>query len=95
MDSKLGYFIGKEGLVDAVSKEAPGLRAATESSGNWAGFGDYATKVAVHATNQTVRSIFTDCIPATNYNHIIWEAWATEEAGKPHVLVLFYGPRKP
>ncbi len=94
-DSECGYFIQGGGLFDAASKEAPGIWDQTEASGNWVGCGDYVTKVTINATNETVRSIFTDCVPLADYSPVLWSAVATKEAGKPRVWVLFGGPKKP
>lgn len=85
-----------EGLVAAMGKIVGGIRDGSEEAGSNILEGqitDCVTVVNINATNQTVRSILTDYLPATNYCSILWRAVTTRQEGKPMVLVQFYGPR--
>jgi hypothetical protein len=53
---------------------------------------DSTTEVKVAATNETVRSIFTDCLPTTNYFAVMWLAETTMVNGNKRVVVEFCGP---
>lgn len=44
------------------------------------------------AKNQTVRSIFTDCIPLADYGPILWRAVSKSQEGKEKIVVQYYGP---
>jgi hypothetical protein len=93
------------GLLPAVAEKAGDIRAGLENSGASSGGGsglatDSITKVNINATNETVRSIFTDCLPTANYNPVMWTAVTTKRGNAQNelvqcVLVDFFGPNKP
>ena len=92
------------GLLPAVAEKVGDIRGGCENSGGGGGGGgcpwDFDTQINVNATNETVRSIFTDCLPTANYNPVMWVA-VTSKRNDEHnemvqcVLVGFYGPKKP
>jgi hypothetical protein len=91
------------GLLPAVAEKAGDIRDGLETSGS-SGFGGYSwdnvTQINVNATNETVRSIFTDCLPTANYNPVIWVAVTSKRNNVQNelvqcVLVHFFGPKKP
>ncbi len=82
------------GLVVAVAEKVGVVLDGTEEAGSQGAFNDCVTVVAVNASNATVRSILTDCIPLGGYKTILWRAVTTKAEGKPEVLVQFYGPKK-
>jgi|SRR5665213_416104 len=99
-----GYATLVGGLLPAVAEKVGDIRGGSETSGG-GGFGggspwDSVTQINVNATNETVRSIFTDCLPTTNYNPVMWVA-VTSKRNDEHnemvqcVLVHFFGPKKP
>ena len=92
------------GLLPAVAEKAGDIRSGSDTSGGGGGAGgspwDDVTQINVNATNETVRSIFTDCLPTANYNPVMWVA-VTSKRNDEHnemvqcVLVDFFGPKKP
>ena len=104
--SALGSEILAGGLLAAVAEKVPDITAGAEGAGGGGGgFGmpsDWVTQVSINSTNETVRSIFTDCLPAADYHAVMWTA-VTTKRGNLNVLappgscvmVHFFGPRKP
>ena len=91
------WFRTEGGLIPAVAEKIKeDIREGTEDNNIPGMVGDASTRVNVHATNETVRSIFTDCLSITNYNAILWRAVATTATvGDTNcVLVQFFGPKK-
>lgn len=99
--TKPGFAMLVGGLLPAVAEKAGDIRGGLETSGS-SGFGGFSwdgvTQINVNATNETVRSIFTDYLPATNYNPVMWTAVTTKRIGEHGelvqcVLVHFFGQR--
>jgi hypothetical protein len=89
-----GQNISKgNGLIPVVSQQVKGIQGGTEEAGSQGAVNDCVTVVNIHATNQTVRSIFTDCIPLDKYKAVLWRAVITNTNDTPQVLVQFYGPK--
>jgi len=91
------------GLLPAVAKKAGDIRGGLETAGS-SGFGGFSwdgvTQINVNATNETVRSIFTDCLPTTNYNPVMWVAITSKRNNAQNELVQceivhFFGSKKP
>jgi hypothetical protein len=58
-------------------------------------FDDHVTKVEIHAKEQKVRDILTDCVPLEGgYSPLLWFAETTIVDGKPKTTVQYYGPRR-
>ncbi|HUZ06580.1 MAG TPA: hypothetical protein VMV89_03750, partial [Candidatus Paceibacterota bacterium] len=91
-----GYAIAVGGLLAAVAEKAGRIMGGSLDSTFMGMAGDHgATRVNVNATNETVRSILTDCLPA-NYNTVMWSAQTAVMNGidgKQWVLVQFFGQR--
>jgi hypothetical protein len=93
------------GLLPALAEKAGDIRAGLENTGASSGGGgglatDNITEVNINATNETVRSIFTDCLPTANYNPVMWTAVTSKRGNAQNelvqcVLVDFFGPKKP
>ena len=80
------------GLLPVVAEKAGDIRAGLENSGASSGGGgglatDNITEVNINATNETVRSIFTDCLPTANYNPVMWTAATTQRGNAQNELV--------
>jgi hypothetical protein len=101
-----GFQIEVGGLLAAVTEKVPDITEGAESAGG-GGFGgslpsDRITQVSINTTNETVRSIFTDSLPAVDYHAVMWTA-VTTKRGNLNVLatpgscvmVHFFGPKKP
>lgn len=87
------------GLLAAVADKAPDIRfggagvAFIDSIVDQLWDGD--TQVDIHATNETVRSILTDCLPTTNYSPVMWRSENIMRYGTNAnrcVFVQFFGP---
>lgn len=91
-----GSEVAVGGLLAAVAEKAGRIRGGSLDSTFMGMAGDHgATRINVNATNETVRSILTDCLPA-NYNPIMWRAVTAIMPGldgKQWVLVQFFGQR--
>ena len=94
-DAEGRNLVHGEGIVNAVAEKVGGIRNGTEEAGSLGAFDDCLTMVSVNATNETVRSILTDCIRVADYKIILWRAVHTTEKEKPMTLVQFYGAKKP
>lgn len=81
------------GLLAAAATQVPGIRSGTETDGigGESTIVDCLTTVEVNATNQSLRSIITECLPSSGYNPILWQAVTSIEKGKLIVLVQFMG----
>jgi hypothetical protein len=89
-----GFEIGVGGLLPAVAERAGHIMGGSRDSAPYGS--DGTTPISVNATNETVRSILTDCLP-DNYNPLMWHATTailTGIDGKQWVLVNFYGQKQ-
>jgi hypothetical protein len=93
-DSEGKSLVHGVGLLAAMAKQVPGIRSGTEIDGlgGESTIVDCVTTVEVNATNQSIRTVITECLPKTGYNPILWKAVTSVEKGKPIVLVQFMGP---
>jgi len=83
-----------EGLVPAIAKKyAVKVLSGLPGGDGREAFGDCVTKVRVHATNQTVRNVLTDCIDVPNYNPILWRAVSRVVGGETNIVIQYYGPK--
>lgn len=79
------------GLVPTVGEQVGEVVRGLGDNDVQTSFFDFDTVVSVTATNQTVRSIFTDCLPSASYKTIMWQAVRIEREGKTCVEVEFNG----
>jgi hypothetical protein len=91
--AKPGYETTTGGLLAAVAEKAGDIRGGSDDSTFLGMAGDCCTRINVNATNETVRSILTDCLPSANYNPVMWRAVRTTQNGEPCVLVQFFGQK--
>src|ERR1035437_1744719 len=94
--AKPGYETTTGGLLAAVAEKAGDIRGGSDDVGinNFLGMvSDRGTRINVNATNETVRSILTDCLPAANYSPVMWRAVTTTQNGESCVLVQFFGQK--
>ena len=53
---------------------------------------DISTIVSFSATNSTLRSILTDCVPLAQYNRLLWYAETKIRDGKVYTQINYEGP---
>jgi len=94
-----------DGLANTVGRTLRGIKTshipAEGYSFSFVIGDDIATEVSINATNETVRSIFTECIPLGKYKAVLWQAVKTagfvkvgEGRGETHFEVFFLGQRE-
>jgi hypothetical protein len=94
IDNPEGSSTMSGGLVPALAEKAGFMMWGTVDDPRMSTYYDLSTVVTVTATNKTVRSILTDCLPTKNYNPVMWRAMKTLSMGRPCVLVQFSGPNR-
>ena len=83
-----------EGLVTVLGKGTGKIDSGIPSADGIDAFQDCQTMVRVSATNKSIRSIITECLPLVKYNPILWRAVTiTTKTGDEKILVQFYGPK--
>jgi hypothetical protein len=96
-DAQGRNLVHGEGIVNALADKVGGIQNGTAEADSQGTFDDCYTVVNIEATNETVRSILTDCIPLAGDKTILWRAVTTTTGreGRTNVLVQFYGSQKP
>jgi len=63
------------GLMSTLALKVKGLRLSSVFPGSQGTlYLDTKSRISVHATNETVRNIITDCLPLEGYSPVLWRA---------------------